>query len=488
MHRFLRRLPAHEAKIASCLMAILLFATLARATLPLAAQEPPVIHAVLFYSSSCIHCQQVIQEVLPPLRQEFGPQLDLLLLDVANPQMLALFETACDRYAVEESLCGSVPTAIVGPHILIGSDKIAAQLTDLIRAGLAEGGIDLPALPGMQAAYDYVQSFRTTPSAEGAEPSADSAAFGLPDFWARLAAAPLENGLMLLVLSLSLGVPLLAATTTARPSPPARLTAIWRGGLLGLLALTLPIVLSLFEGGDPLTFGNVAAAANTVVLVGLGGMALRAVRDPATLQRRLWTVGLPALALGGMLLAGYLFYHRTYPPRSLLRPPGRLPARPTKPVCLAVRLAAGRRPGPGRLWADPDRLARLPAEHGPPPIRDRGPARRDVGLWRALLGLPDFHRAVRDRGHVRLVPDLGAAHAAPALDQRGPPAGKPSPATANPRQNERPIPGRDGELAALAPPWLMTCHSPSKGLSRTKLFKSLKCYCADSPSMVLCSM
>ena len=54
--------------------------------------------------------------------------------------------------------------------------------------------------------------------------------------------------------------------------------------------------------------GNVAAAVNTVVLLGIGGVVLRAGRDPRTAQRRLWAVGLPAVAIGGMLLAGYLFY------------------------------------------------------------------------------------------------------------------------------------------------------------------------------------
>ena len=224
MRHPLRELLALDVRLVAWLGLLILPALLACAALPLAAQERAVVHAVLFYSSSCIHCQQVIQEVLPPLRQEFGPQLDLLLLDVANPQMAALFETACDHYAVEETLCGSVPTAIVGPHILIGSDKIADQLTDLIRAGLAEGGIDLPALPGMQAAYDYVQSFRTTPSADGAEPAASPATLGAAGFWARFSADPLENGLMLLVLGLSLGIPLLAATPQhASRRPPGSL-------------------------------------------------------------------------------------------------------------------------------------------------------------------------------------------------------------------------------------------------------------------------
>jgi thiol-disulfide isomerase/thioredoxin len=53
----------------------------------LSAQGAPRVHVVMFYSSSCTHCQQVLQETIPPIRQAYHDQLDLLLLDTGNRQM-----------------------------------------------------------------------------------------------------------------------------------------------------------------------------------------------------------------------------------------------------------------------------------------------------------------------------------------------------------------------------------------------------------------
>ena len=49
---------------------LLLFIVLGVSVLRAAAQDPqPVVHAVLFYSPSCSHCQYVIDEVLPIVNQ-----------------------------------------------------------------------------------------------------------------------------------------------------------------------------------------------------------------------------------------------------------------------------------------------------------------------------------------------------------------------------------------------------------------------------------
>jgi hypothetical protein len=43
-----------------------------------------VVRAVLFYSSTCPHCHEVINVVLPPLVKQFGSQLDVSGFDVGT--------------------------------------------------------------------------------------------------------------------------------------------------------------------------------------------------------------------------------------------------------------------------------------------------------------------------------------------------------------------------------------------------------------------
>jgi hypothetical protein len=54
------------------------------ATRAFAQSEQPVAYVVLFYSPTCPHCASVIEEELPALQQEFGEQLQLLLINAAR--------------------------------------------------------------------------------------------------------------------------------------------------------------------------------------------------------------------------------------------------------------------------------------------------------------------------------------------------------------------------------------------------------------------
>ncbi len=76
------------------------------------AQSPgPVVHAVLFYSPSCPHCHQVIQEDLPPLFEKYGKQLDMIGIDVSQPGGQALYQAAIQHFSIPENRLG-VPTLI----------------------------------------------------------------------------------------------------------------------------------------------------------------------------------------------------------------------------------------------------------------------------------------------------------------------------------------------------------------------------------------
>jgi uncharacterized membrane protein len=112
--------------------------------------DPPVVHAVVFYSPTCPHCYQVITEDLPPLFEHYGPALVILGIDTSTEEGYALYQAAIERFDIPIERQG-VPTLIVGDHILVGSVEIPAELPGLIEGYLAQGGVDWPDIPGLAA-------------------------------------------------------------------------------------------------------------------------------------------------------------------------------------------------------------------------------------------------------------------------------------------------------------------------------------------------
>lgn len=56
--------------------------------LPAVAAPTPeaVVHVVMFWMATCPHCHTVLEEVLPPLQQKYGEQLELLLVEIKSEQ------------------------------------------------------------------------------------------------------------------------------------------------------------------------------------------------------------------------------------------------------------------------------------------------------------------------------------------------------------------------------------------------------------------
>jgi thiol-disulfide isomerase/thioredoxin len=111
--------------------------------------EAGVVHAVLFYSPSCGHCHEVIDEVLPPLQETYGEQLKIAVVDVSTPEGADLYFAAIDYFDIPSGRRG-VPTMVVGYVVLVGSREIPERLPTLIEQGLDEGGVGWPAIPGFE--------------------------------------------------------------------------------------------------------------------------------------------------------------------------------------------------------------------------------------------------------------------------------------------------------------------------------------------------
>lgn len=116
---------------------------------PLGPVAKPVVQAVLFYSPTCPHCHEVINNVLPPLAAQYGDQLEIIGIDVSQDWGQALYQAAIRTFNIGEDRRG-VPALIVGDRVLVGSGEIPAIFPGLIEIYLAGGGMAWPAIPELQ--------------------------------------------------------------------------------------------------------------------------------------------------------------------------------------------------------------------------------------------------------------------------------------------------------------------------------------------------
>ncbi len=112
------------------------------------AQEPPAVRMVYFYASDCPHCQTVIEDILTPLREEYGDRLQIKMVEVSDPANYEMLIRAEELYGVSAAERG-LPTLIVHDQVLIGEDEIRSRLSCLLDTCLSQGGTAWPDLPGL---------------------------------------------------------------------------------------------------------------------------------------------------------------------------------------------------------------------------------------------------------------------------------------------------------------------------------------------------
>ncbi|MDZ7843508.1 MAG: vitamin K epoxide reductase family protein [Anaerolineales bacterium] len=113
-------------------------------------EDGGIVHAILFWMDGCPHCHDVLDNVLPPLEEKYGTQLEITLVEISTREDIeGLYETAA-AYDIPKERVG-VPFLIIGDKVLIGSGQIPAELPGLIESYLAAGGVALPEIPAIQS-------------------------------------------------------------------------------------------------------------------------------------------------------------------------------------------------------------------------------------------------------------------------------------------------------------------------------------------------
>jgi len=106
-----------------------------------------VVGFFLFYSETCPHCHEVMENFLPSIYDKYGDQVKYEYFNISSDSevymtMLGLGE----KMGVPEAERGYVPTLYIGDQALIGSGEIPERLEGLIDQYLAQGGVDFPSL------------------------------------------------------------------------------------------------------------------------------------------------------------------------------------------------------------------------------------------------------------------------------------------------------------------------------------------------------
>jgi uncharacterized membrane protein len=108
--------------------------------------EQPVVHTVLFFSTGCPYCNEVLTNTLPPIQNRYQSKLSVMLIEIATLQDVN------NLYALGKSLGltkeqVSVPFLLVDRTPLIGVDEISQQFSSLIEEYLQSGGLVYPNIP-----------------------------------------------------------------------------------------------------------------------------------------------------------------------------------------------------------------------------------------------------------------------------------------------------------------------------------------------------
>jgi uncharacterized membrane protein len=207
--------------------------------------QQPVIRAVLFYSPTCPNCHIVIDQVLPPLVDQYPGQLDIVGIDVTHPVGGNLYQAAIAKFNIPTDRLG-VPTLIVGQDILVGSHEIPEKLPALIQAGLAAGGIDWPAIPTLDLILAAQENGQTAVSISTMGQAQTSN--GRPAFINQFLKDPLANSIAVIVLVGMLACVLIVLINYLQGPEHKFITSPdWILPLLALLGLGVAFYLSYIE-------------------------------------------------------------------------------------------------------------------------------------------------------------------------------------------------------------------------------------------------
>ena len=122
------------------------------------------VEAYYFYSTTCSHCMDILQNIVQPLEAKYPGLLGIRLVELGesvNYEALMKAESAFGIQAGERGL----PVVLIGDQMLNGEQQTREKFVELIEAGLAGDGIKLPEIPGVDPTSLVISQAQPTPDA-----------------------------------------------------------------------------------------------------------------------------------------------------------------------------------------------------------------------------------------------------------------------------------------------------------------------------------
>jgi cytochrome c biogenesis protein CcdA/thiol-disulfide isomerase/thioredoxin len=127
---------------------LLLALTLALGAGTAQADAGAVVRMIYFTANDCPHCGAIIEEVLNPLQDKYGDQLEIKVVEISDPANYEMLIRTEEMFGVSSEERG-LPTLVVDDHVLIGEDVIREQLSCIFDTCLGAGGTSWPAITGL---------------------------------------------------------------------------------------------------------------------------------------------------------------------------------------------------------------------------------------------------------------------------------------------------------------------------------------------------
>ena len=140
-----------------------------------ATPEAPYVRAVMFWTDGCPNCAKAITEVLPPIKEKYGDQLQIHFIELKSEAEIDLIYNVGAALGLAKNDIGT-PFLIMGDKPLLGPTAIQAELPGIIDEYLAAGGVDYPDLIEFDGFLPDGPPDPNFPEASVPEPESEAAA------------------------------------------------------------------------------------------------------------------------------------------------------------------------------------------------------------------------------------------------------------------------------------------------------------------------
>jgi uncharacterized membrane protein len=258
-------------------------------------EDQPVVRAVLFYSPACGHCENLIQNQLPPLLEQYGPQLKIVAINTMLPDGSKLYQSTVEYYQIPNDRLG-VPMLIVADNVMVGGGEIPEKFPDIIQTSLDNGGTDWPDIPGMIEVLEGVQ-FSSRPSGSTSEGQAtQSTEVGPSSMIDKFKQDPIANTIAVIVL-LGMVISIIwSVINFTRPITEKVFWPDWLIPVLSIFGMGVAFYLTYVETSGVEAVCGPVGDCNTVQL------------SPYAILFGLIPVGLLGLIGYALIFVGWIFY------------------------------------------------------------------------------------------------------------------------------------------------------------------------------------